>query len=337
MTTCPVCSRLVKPAKEARWQGHCTRDCYRKRPGLTRRQAANVAGYRTLVQRQSLPLEAKVAMSIRRIREWYAYWDGAVYVAFSGGKDSTVLLHLVRSIYPEVPAVFINTTMEYPEIRRFATTHENVVSVHPKKSFHRVVVEHGWPVISKEQAKYIFQYRNGSALMRRRRWEGYGPERSYRIANKWRFLVDAPFKISNYCCAVLKKAPSQIYDKRTGRKPMLGMLAEDSKLRKALYVMHGCSTFTGKKPKSTPLGFWTTEDVWAYIRSRRVPYCSLYDHGVKSTGCMLCLFGVHMESPNRIQLLKESHPKIWRWGMNELGLRAVMEYINLPCELKREP
>ena len=62
-----------------------------------------------LKQKQSLPLEAKIAMTLRRIREWYEYWDGNVYVSFSGGKDSTVLLHLVRQHYPGVPAVFSDT------------------------------------------------------------------------------------------------------------------------------------------------------------------------------------------------------------------------------------
>lgn len=72
-----------------------------------------------LRQKQSLPLESKIEMSLRRIKEWYSENQGAVYVAFSGGKDSTVLLHLVRSLYPEVPAVFVDTGLEYPEIREF--------------------------------------------------------------------------------------------------------------------------------------------------------------------------------------------------------------------------
>lgn len=49
-----------------------------------------------LRQRQSLPLEAKIILTQRRIREWYEAWEGEVYVSFSGGKDSTVLLHLMR-------------------------------------------------------------------------------------------------------------------------------------------------------------------------------------------------------------------------------------------------
>lgn len=51
-----------------------------------------------LAQMQSLPLEAKITMTKNRIRQWYEYYNGDVYVSFSGGKDSTVLLHIARSI-----------------------------------------------------------------------------------------------------------------------------------------------------------------------------------------------------------------------------------------------
>ena len=77
-----------------------------------------------LRQYQSLPLSAKIIMTQRRIRAWYDHWDGQVYVSFSGGKDSTVLLHLVRELYPDVEAVFVDTGLEYPEIRQFVKTFE---------------------------------------------------------------------------------------------------------------------------------------------------------------------------------------------------------------------
>ena len=41
-------------------------------------------------QRKNLPYELKLALTEKRIREWYEYWGGDVYVSFSGGLDSTV-------------------------------------------------------------------------------------------------------------------------------------------------------------------------------------------------------------------------------------------------------
>ena len=72
-----------------------------------------------LAQMQSLPLEAKIRMTQQRIRGWYDYWGGQVYVSFSGGKDSTVLKHIVDGMYSDVPAVYVNTGLEYPEIQSF--------------------------------------------------------------------------------------------------------------------------------------------------------------------------------------------------------------------------
>lgn len=73
-----------------------------------------------LKQMQSLPLDIKVQMTKLRIKAWYDHWDGDVYVSFSGGKDSTVLKHIVDSMYDDIPSVFINTGLEYPEVRQFA-------------------------------------------------------------------------------------------------------------------------------------------------------------------------------------------------------------------------
>ena len=65
---------------------------------------------------QAKTLEEKIQISTARIIEWYEHWNGQVYVSFSGGKDSTVLLDLVRRVYPDVPAVFSDTGLEFPEI-----------------------------------------------------------------------------------------------------------------------------------------------------------------------------------------------------------------------------
>lgn len=108
-----------------------------------------------LAQMQSLPLEAKIIMTQQRIRQWYEYWDGQVYVSFSGGKDSTVLKHIVDGMYDDVPSVFVNTGLEYPEIQKFAMSQKNVITVRPEMRFDEVLKTYGYPVIGKRQAEAI--------------------------------------------------------------------------------------------------------------------------------------------------------------------------------------
>lgn len=108
-----------------------------------------------IMQRYSL--ERKIQLTCERIKAWYEWWDGQVYVSFSGGKDSTVLLDLVRNVcgYEDVPAVFVDTGLEYPEIREFVKTFDNVQWLRPKKNFKEVIKEYGYPFISKEVAECV--------------------------------------------------------------------------------------------------------------------------------------------------------------------------------------
>lgn len=109
-----------------------------------------------LKMRQSLPLEAKISMTKLRIKEWvYEFGVEGVYVSFSGGKDSTVLLHIVREMFPEVPAVFSDTGLEYPEIRDFVRSFNNVIWVRPKMNFKQIINTFGYPFISKEMSSIL--------------------------------------------------------------------------------------------------------------------------------------------------------------------------------------
>lgn len=117
-----------------------------------------------LRQYQSLPMRAKIGMSMNRIVEWYEHFNGNVYVSFSGGKDSTVLAHLVHDMYPNVPLVFANTGLEFPEIQAFARK-MGAEFIRPKMSFSEVISKYGYPIISKENAEAIYyarRIRNGT-------------------------------------------------------------------------------------------------------------------------------------------------------------------------------
>ena len=100
---------------------------------------------------QSLPLQSKIQMTRRRISEWVdAFGEDGIHVSFSGGKDSTVLLDIVRKDYPDVKSVFVDTGLEYPEIRSFVKGFENVDWIKPKMTFKQVIEKYGYPFISKE-------------------------------------------------------------------------------------------------------------------------------------------------------------------------------------------
>lgn len=120
--------------------------------------AENKHTHEELHQYQALSLDAKIAMTRERIRGWVKeYGEDGVYVSFSGGKDSTVLLDIVRNVcgYKNVPAVFVDTGLEYPEIREFVKTFDNVTWLKPKMTFKQVIEKYGYPFISKEVSECV--------------------------------------------------------------------------------------------------------------------------------------------------------------------------------------
>lgn len=272
-----------------------------------------------LKYRQNLDLDTKIAMTNQRIFEWYYRWGGEVYVSFSGGKDSIVLLDIVRKEFSNVEAVFVDAGLEYPEIRQFVKTIPNVRWIKPKMDFKTVLDTYGYPIISKEQSRYICDVKSPTTSEKLKERRLNGP--TYKISNKWKFLIDAPFKISDRCCYKLKKEPIARYERETRNKPFIGIMAEESMQRKMAYLKSGCNSFNSTRPKLTPMAFWTTKDVWEYINRYNVKYSSIYDLGYSRTGCMFCMYGIHCEnSPNRFQLMKETHPQMYEYCITKLRL-----------------
>jgi 3'-phosphoadenosine 5'-phosphosulfate sulfotransferase (PAPS reductase)/FAD synthetase len=286
-------------------------------------------------QLASLPLHEKIILSEQRIRDWYDYYDGQVYISFSGGKASTVLLHLVRSIFPDTEAVFVDTHNEYPEVREFALSVKPLTVIRPKKDFRQIISEYGYPVISKQVSRVVRYAQQGKpwALNWLDNKYASGEERKTTRMRKWRILLEAPFKVSDICCYITKHQPIRAYEKGSGKKPYLGLQASESRQRMESWKKYGCNSYGTESATSNPLSFWTDNDLWEYIKVNKLDYCKLYDLGYERTGCCYCMFGIHLEKePNRFQLMQVTHPKLYDYCMrpvekNGLGLGEVLKFI----------
>ncbi|HJB07410.1 MAG TPA: phosphoadenosine phosphosulfate reductase family protein [Candidatus Enterocloster faecavium] len=309
-------------------------------------------------QRKYLDWETKLRLTKTRIREWDQNWDGQVYVSYSGGLDSTVLLHLVReTVGEEVPAVFSNTGLEFPEITQFARKASGAYEeIAPRNrqgeriAMRDVILEEGYPLVSKETACKLRKLRNGNLSRRYRNYLLNGDERGKfgMLPKKWRFLLEAPFEISERCCEVMKKRPFHEYMKRTRRVPYIGITQDEGFRREHLYAKTGCNVYEGKMIKSQPMGFWTKQDVLRYVVEHDLEICSVYGDirqredgnyyltGEQRTGCMFCGFGAHLEQePNRFQRMALHYPKQYEFCMKPvlqggLGMAEVLDYMNIP-------
>ena len=243
-----------------------------------------------LYQMQSLPLKYKIIMTQQRIRGWYDHWDGNVYVSFSGGKDSTVLVDIIEKMgYTDIPLVFVDTGLEYPEIREFVRGGwgDRVVWLRPKITFKQVIEMYGYPFISKEVADTVKGAKKGQVSRIEKLLGTYKMSDgtlSHFNKKKWSFLLDAPFEIDSYCCDVMKKQPTKRYETQSKRKPILAQLASESRKRTDAWLHTGCNAFESKRPQSNPMAFWTEQDVLLYIKQYNVPICSVYGDVVEDWG-----------------------------------------------------
>ena len=293
---------------------------------------------------QQYCLQDKITLTSSLIDQYYKINAGKVYISFSGGMDSNVLLHIARNGIPSIKGVFSNTGLEYPEIVKFVNTFENIDIVKPKMRFDAVIEKHGYPIISKTVSMAISRYRTAKDDTQRelRLHGGICPTSNKKqtmgvIPKKYHFLLDAPFKISERCCDRLKKEPLNTYGKMYGVKRILGILADESNTRMRVAMRDG---WHGKDYIS-PMIFWLRSDVLEYTKLYNLPYCSVYGNivdgkngldttGEKRTGCMFCMFGVHMEKgENRFQRMKKTHPNQYKYCIENLGCGKILDYIGV--------
>jgi phosphoadenosine phosphosulfate reductase len=190
----------------------------------------------SLVEETLYGVRDKPAMAIELLREFVP--PEGFYLAYSGGKDSTVLLDLARRSGVKFDAHYNRTTVDPPELVRFIRSQEGIIENHPEISM--------WDLIIKKRMP--------------------------------------PTRIARFCCEHLKEGGGM------GRRVLTGVRAAESYRRSKRQQIESCFK-DGHRQYYHPILYWSESDVWEYIRSRNLPYCSLYDEGLTRIGCICCPMG----------------------------------------------
>ena len=267
-----------------------------------------------LKEMQMWSLEQKIDHSIGTIEKFCEEVDNPV-ISFSGGKDSTVLMHIVRNILKiNIPAIFVNTGNEYPEIIKFATKkYDNVTVLRPKIHIKKIIEIYGFPLISKEYSKMIYELKNNSKHSSRYLTgiQQDGKKTSFILPEKYRYLINEKFNCSDKCCNFMKKQPTAKFNTITAE------MATESILREKSWLRTGCNSFNKKHSKSKPLSIWTNKDIMDYKKLFNIEFSDIYnDFRIKRTGCMFCGYGAHLEYFSRFEYLMEKYPKLYNFFLS---------------------
>lgn len=215
-------------------------------------------------------------------------YGNRVCVAWSGGRCSTIVLHMALKVKPGILVAFNNTGVEYAETVRYVRQlaedwRLNYHELRPKTTFWRVVEKHGFP-----------QFRGSSPQ---------GVNRPRRP----------------YCCVHLKEQPARQFYRHFGVKAVLtGLRAEESRAR-ALTIAHHGQVYRSKRDKLWkfhPIALWSFEEMQAYVDANAIPINPIYAKGADRCGCWPCTgFASWREQ------LATVNSRAYRW-LNQECLRA---------------
>lgn len=181
------------------------------------------------------------------------------HVAFSGGKDSEVLLDLVRKALPKKSFVVIfgDTGMEFPD------TYKVVDKI--KKSC--------------EESEIPF----------------YTARSHFKPCESWR-LFGPPARVLRWCCSVHKSTPQTLRLREiTGKDNYIGLdyvgVRKHESTARSEYEYENF----GKKQKGqfsfNAILDWTSAEVWLYLFRYSLPINEAYKKGNSRAGCLFCPMG----------------------------------------------
>jgi len=304
-----------------------------------------------------MSLDDRIRDACHRIEELYYETGGKCYVSFSGGKDSTVLLALIKmceeiyTIPPNaIPAVFSNTGIELGITVGFVkwvkdNYYSNVQVIHPVKPFGWVMENKGKPVRSKIKSEVLHAYqhsRTDASILNLFYGETTTGKtmRKTRVADKDMHMLHKDFSImaSNGCCKYMKKTPFRQYEKLNAIKGcFVGMrMAEGGarESRAAIRVKEGgklCTYEKGGVTFKAPIMDWANKDVDEFVEKYNVPLSDAYTkYGFTRTGCMACPFALDVD--NSLKYLFYHEPNRYKAAMYWLKDVYIAQNVVLPFD-----
>lgn len=309
-------------------------------------------------------LNLKVLQAIHRIEDLYFHTSGNCYVSFSGGKDSTVLLALIKmsidvGVLPEegIKAVFINTgvemqaTIDFVKWCKESGYYKNIEMIRPKEPYAKVISKYGKPMKSKMKAEYIGRWQKGNRSDNVMSYLVYGVNPnsgksfiSTKLADKDFHILHPNFniKVSQNCCKHLKKNPAKQYDKDNNIDgKILGIRGNEGGARKLHMnkrVTHGssiCTYYNGNIMVKAPLIDWKEEDIEAFIEKYNIPLSRAYtEYHMYRTGCYGCPFAKDLE--HDLKTLHDFEPNRYKGAMHFLKDVYIAQNVKLPFDKKYE-
>lgn len=223
----------------------------------------------------------------KALDDWGPYHT---WVSWSGGRCSTVVLHMALQVKPDIKVLFNDTGVEFPETYEFIKriTKEwnvNLTVLKPSTTFWKIVEEYGFPML------------------------------------RGKYKADSKSKDGRpMCCTVLKEEPLR---KARIKCTITGIRVSEARMRMFVVAQKGqyYKAKTLKRWQFHPIAFWTTEDLLRYIEENEIPVNKIYGMGHTRCGCWPCTGYITWQKS-----LAQSHPKLYRFLAKQKGEPTLWEY-----------